>query len=273
MDKGTRWISLLAVSLAAACGGGSVLFGAMGAFTNSGDYPTDSEPFSDAQVDGLLETLDSLLATRKTPRDFARGTSARIRAFGRMLQRGHLSPDQTSRVVAHLERVGAADPGAAEVIDKHRYLVENLIPGRIAPNIVGKDTEGVQFQLNDYRGKIVALIFSGQWCPPCRAEYPYQRRMLERYKDEDMALLGVNSDDKLETIRKAKAEEGLDYRTWWDGHADPSTWGPIASAWDVVTWPAIFILDEKGVIRYVGKRGDAMIAAVDRLLAEKENPR
>ncbi len=187
MDKGTRWISLLAVSLAAACGGGSVLFGAMGAFTNSGDYPTDSESFSDAQVDGLLETLDSLLATRETPRDFARGTSARIRAFGRMLQRGHLSPDQTSRVVAHLEQVGAADPGAAEVIDKHRYLVENLIPGRIAP--------------------------------------------------------------------------------------DPSTWGPIASAWDVVTWPATFILDEKGVIRYVGKRGDAMIAAVDRLLAEKENPR
>ena len=115
------------------------------------------------------------------------------------------------------------------MIDDVRYRVAHLMPGKVAPDIVGMDTEGVQFELRDYRGNIVVLIFSAEWCAPCKAEYPYQRQMLERYEDENVVLLGVNSDDELETIQGAKEREELDYRTWWDGSAP----GPIASSWKV----------------------------------------
>jgi len=136
-------------------------------------------------------------------------------------------------------------------------------PGKVAPNIVGKDTDGVEFELEDYRGNIVVLIFSGEWCGPCREEYPYQRQMLERYKDRNVVLLGVNSDTELETIQKAKERDGLHFRTWWD----ESPWGPINQAW-VRSWPTVFILDEDGVIRHVDKRKEEIIKAVDELLAE-----
>ena len=118
----------------------------------------------------------------------------------------------------------------------------NLIPGNVAPNITGKDTEGVEFSLEEYRGNIVAVIFTGQWCGPCRGEYPYHRFVLENYGDRPIVLLGVNSDAELETARQAKIDENLPYRTWWDGHSQPdaeaaATDGPIATAWNVTGWP------------------------------------
>ncbi|MFC2117397.1 peroxiredoxin family protein [Bacteroidota bacterium] len=54
-------------------------------------------------------------------------------------------------------------------------VVDHLMIGRKAPDIVGKDMYGNTFRLNDYKGKIVILIFTGHWCGPCRGEYPFQR--------------------------------------------------------------------------------------------------
>lgn len=98
--------------------------------------------------------------------------------------------------------------------------------------------------------------------------------MLDLYEDEDVALLGVNSDALLETAVEAKREERLDFRTWWDGHSQPdaevaATEGPIATEWNVSGWPTIYVIDEEGVIRHVNKRGGELIAAVDKLLMEK----
>ena len=136
----------------------------------------------------------------------------------------------------------------------------------VAQNIVGTDTDGVEFELEDYRGNIVVLVFSGEWCGPCRAEYPYQEKLMETYRDEPVVLLGVNSDRELETIREAKASgDAPGYRTWWDG----STNGPISNAWEIRKWPSTFILDADGVVRFVGKRKDGMIEAVAELLEEQ----
>ena len=35
-------------------------------------------------------------------------------------------------------------------------------------------------------------------------------------------------------------------------------------------WPTIYVLDEEGVIRYVNKRGGALISTVDRMLMAKQ---
>ena len=236
--------------------------------------PTDGEPFEDAQVDQLLAQLEATLNVPEASGNFEDEASIPLWQLGNQLQRGTLSDEQALHVSAVLDRLAEKYPDAVEKLDQQRFLIENLMTGRVAPNIVGKDTEGVEFALEDYRGKIVALIFSGQWCGPCRGEYPYQRAMLEIFEEEDVALLGVNSDAVLDTIVQAKEREGLAYRTWWDGHGQPdaeyaATEGPIATQWNVLGWPQIYILDEEGVIRYVGKRGGEFIAALDELWMEK----
>ncbi|MYI66847.1 MAG: TlpA family protein disulfide reductase [Gemmatimonadetes bacterium] len=237
-------------------------------------YPDPGEPFEDAQVDRMLAELDVILnLPESTGRfDYDAGLSLRNLVF--RLRRGLVSDDQTARIVAYLDGLGERFPDAVEKIDEHRFLVENLTPGRIAPNIVGKDTEGIEFELEDYRGKIVALLFSGEWCGPCRAEYPYQRAMLEAFRDRDVVLLGINSDAVLDTIVQAKERERLGYRTWWDGHGQPDAGlvaadGPIATQWRVDGWPTTYVLDEEGVIRHIDRRGGSLFAALDRLLKDK----
>ncbi len=243
-------------------------------FPDPEGLPTEGEPFEDAQVDRLLAILDATLNVPEATGNFEEEASVPLWQLGMQLQRGAVSEEQTARVVAFLDKLAEKYPDGAEKVDQQRYLIENLMPGRVAPNIVGTDTEGVDFELEDYRGRIVALIFSGQWCGPCRGEYPYQRAMLDIFEEDDVALLGVNSDAVLDTIVQAKEREGLAYRTWWDGQDQPdaeyaATEGPIATQWNVLGWPQIYVLDEEGVIRHTDKRGGGLIAAVDALLMDK----
>ena len=125
--------------------------------------------------------------------------------------------------------------------------------------------------LTSYAPRTVVLIFSGEWCGPCREEYPYQRFMLEHFKDDNVVLLGVNSDEDLEVVRTAKKEKGLAYRVWWDGHTEDPTGGPIATAWQVSAWPVIYVLDAEGVIRYASINKAEVVDAVDELVQDRKN--
>lgn len=249
------------------------LSGSLLIFDDVGEYDTGGDFFADAQLDDMLARLDAALGIPATLADFEGESRLHFWRFNGRLQRGRLAPGQVERVAGFYEALKAEHPEAAEAIDKEIHVVRNLIPGNVAPNIVGKDTDGVEFSLEEYRGNIVALIFTGQWCGPCRAEYPYHRFVLENYGDRPIVLLGINSDAELETARQAKIDENLPYRTWWDGHGQPdaevaATRGPIATRWNVVGWPDIYILDEEGVIRFVGSRGGEFIAALDQLYTE-----
>lgn len=51
-----------------------------------------------------------------------------------------------------------ADAAKAELFE-----LRNLAIGKVAPDIVGKDADGVEFKLSDYRGKVVVLDFWGEW--------------------------------------------------------------------------------------------------------------
>lgn len=43
------------------------------------------------------------------------------------------------------------------------FELQYLRVGKVAPDIVGKDLDGVEFKLTDYRGKVVMLDFWGNW--------------------------------------------------------------------------------------------------------------
>ncbi len=254
-------------------GGLPSLSGSLLILGDADQYDTGGAFFEDAQVDEMIARVDAVLATPDVLDNFEREAGTHFWRLNNRLQLGRLTPEQVEQVAGFYEEVKAANPGHAEMLDRYKFVAGNLIPGNVAPNITGKDTDGVEFSLEEYRGNIVAVIFTGQWCGPCRGEYPYHRFVLENYGDRPIVLLGVNSDAELETARQAKIDENLPYRTWWDGHSQPdaeaaATDGPIATAWNVTGWPQIYILDEEGVIRYVGKRGGEFIAALDELYTE-----
>ncbi len=85
--------------------------------------------------------------------------------------------------------------------------------------------------------------------------YPHERSLVKRLKDEPFALLGINSDRDREKIKQTCKDKKITWRSFWNGG---STNGPISTAWNVRGWPTIYILDDKGVIRFKGPRGAAM---------------
>jgi hypothetical protein len=56
----------------------------------------------------------------------------------------------------------------------------------------------------------------------------------------------------------------MDWPCWFDGGN-----GPIARDWNVLSWPSIYILDEKGVIVAKHLRGDALDTKLAELMEKK----
>jgi thiol-disulfide isomerase/thioredoxin len=135
--------------------------------------------------------------------------------------------------------------------------------GQVAPQIEGEDGDGKPFKLSDYRGKVVVLDFWGHWCPDCRAVYPQQRALAQRFAGKPFVLLGINSDKDKDALKKILKQRGVTWRWWWDGGGRE---GPIASAWNVQAWPTIYVLDARGVIRYKGH--EELAEKLDRLVGE-----
>ena len=94
--------------------------------------------------------------------------------------------------------------------------------------------------------------------------YPHERSLVKRLANQPFALIGINSDPK-ERVRTAMKANNITWRSFWDGG---NTRGPIASAWGVKSWPTIYVVDDRGVIRYKGVRGAKMDVAVDTLLEQ-----
>jgi peroxiredoxin len=158
----------------------------------------------------------------------------------------------------------------AEIARSGLRELRNLSLGRVAPEIAGKDVEGVAFKLSDYRGKVVVLTFSGNWCGPCRAMYPDDRELVSRLKDKPFALLSVNTDEDRATLRKSIKDGEITWRCWWDGGQE----GPICKDWNVTSFPTVYVLDGRGIIRFKHVRGPSLDDAVATLLkASEASPR
>jgi Thioredoxin-like len=97
--------------------------------------------------------------------------------------------------------------------------------------------------------------------------YPHERSLVKRLKDKPFALVGINSDDDREDLKKVVEKESLTWPSFFDG----SDAGPIATRWNVQSWPTIYVLDHRGVIRVKNVRDKELDAAVDRLLDEMES--
>lgn len=93
--------------------------------------------------------------------------------------------------------------------------------------------------------------------------YPHERSLVERMADRPFALIGVNSDEDLEELKKVIVEENITWRSFRNGG---STRGPISTAWNVRGWPTTYVIDHEGVIRYKGVRGDDLDKAIDELV-------
>jgi thiol-disulfide isomerase/thioredoxin len=56
------------------------------------------------------------------------------------------------------------------------------------------DSAGEKYKLSESKSKIVVINFWASWCQPCLKEFPSLVELRNKYKVEDVLILGVNSD-------------------------------------------------------------------------------
>ena len=74
-----------------------------------------------------------------------------------------------------------------------------------------KDMNGAEVKLASFKGKPLIINFWATWCGPCKAEIPALVELTDRYKKEQLTVLGVSVDDAPEDLRKFAAEYKMNY--------------------------------------------------------------
>lgn len=154
----------------------------------------------------------------------------------------------------------------------------NLSKGTKAPNFTLPTITGKSFTLSDcFKSppKVVVLDLWATWCGPCRSEIPYLVELHNKYNSKGAMVVGVSLDaEKAKVVAFAK-DNGIKYTVPLDPKA-----AKLSTSYKIRGIPATYIIDKKGIIRYVHsgfpkdkaqqqKEAAKMESEVKKLLAEK----
>jgi thiol-disulfide isomerase/thioredoxin len=82
--------------------------------------------------------------------------------------------------------------------------------GDFPPEATFLTVEGKPRQLSDWRGKRVLVNFWATWCAPCRREMPLLSENAARYRDRNVAIVGV-AEDTAASVRGFLAARPVSY--------------------------------------------------------------
>jgi peroxiredoxin len=159
-------------------------------------------------------------------------------------------------------RIARLGPDTLGEMTKYKLLWH---PSTAAPDIRGIDLDGKELKLSDFRGKVVVLSFWSSGCVPCLKAVPTDNKLIDQMKGRPFAMLSVNIDTDLAAARKAAGQSGMKWRSWWDGKQS------ITKAWRVEGVPAIWVIDDKGVVRQANDFDrNELSAVVEKYVVEAE---
>ncbi|RJP26712.1 MAG: TlpA family protein disulfide reductase [Candidatus Abyssobacteria bacterium SURF_5] len=141
------------------------------------------------------------------------------------------------------------------------------VKGVKALTFTAVDLSGQKVSLSDYRGKVVLLDFWATWCSPCLMELPHIKRVYDRYKNDGFTVIGISLNTDRTELETLVRMVGIEWPQIFDGKG----WeNEISRLYNVYSLPATFLVDQKGLIRYVNLRGEQELDRAVRELLGKE---
>jgi len=152
--------------------------------------------------------------------------------------------------VAVIDRVGHTGPAISQpaIVTKATTQNDVNIGNRIgftAPDFTLPTLDKREISLSDYRGRPVILNFWATWCGPCRYEVPAFKAFSEKYPEEKVVVIAVNTQDDPDSALGYAKADGLKFVI----PVDPT--GAVAGLYNIRGLPTTYIIDEKGVIKSI----------------------
>jgi len=159
-------------------------------------------------------------------------------------------PKEIERVVHMLERIPtpktvnkliADDKPAFSSLD---FTLNPFISDMAPLEINLKTASGESFTREDFTGKVTLVNFWASWCGPCVEEIPALNRLREYMKDRPFELISINYAEKPQQIREFLNMVKVDFPVLLDED------GSYSAKWNVLVYPATFVIDTDGNIVY-----------------------
>lgn len=135
-----------------------------------------------------------------------------------------------------------------------------------APPIELLTVDGAPFSLQQLRGKVVLVNFWATWCEPCVTEMPSLQRLHDQLLASGFEVLAVNYQEGPARIAAFTQKMNLTLPVVRD------TDGSVAKAWSARVFPASYLIDRNGNMRYVTSgaadwTSPALVSTIRTLLA------
>lgn len=158
-----------------------------------------------------------------------------------------------------------------------QIALEKLQPGKPAPQFVGfENYNGGKNSLSDFKGKYVYIDIWATWCKPCIVQFPFLKKLQDRYKGKNIEFLSISTDDNRKTAKTWKGARSK----WRKMVKDKKLGGTHLWAakdtlldYDYLIYgiPRFILVDPEGkLIEHDAKRptNPALITQLDKLLSK-----
>jgi thiol-disulfide isomerase/thioredoxin len=130
-----------------------------------------------------------------------RGGAAAEALLADLIQKGM----HTSAMKAQFKRLFLANNTLESAFDKHLALLEKQSLDQLRSKLAGQmlhrpapdfkltNLKGDEIRLSELKGKVVVLDFWATWCQPCIQSFSSMKKLMEKYTEEEVVFLFINS--------------------------------------------------------------------------------
>ena len=103
------------------------------------------------------------------------------------------------------------------------------------------------FNLSDYKGKVVYLDFWASWCGPCKFSFPYMEYLANTFPSQDLVIIADNLDHSKASAQAFLKKIDNQIPIVYDQK------GVLATRFNVSDMPTSILIDRNGKVRYIHK--------------------